>query len=134
MKTFFIPTGYEYVQLGAKPKGLRISVHRLVLLTFKGPCPEGMECCHGKGGPRDNRLENLRWGTHLENVREAEHLGYSSPGELNPKAKLNVEQVRKIRTMYATKMYRQVDLGKMFGVGQDTISSIVRRETWGHIQ
>lgn len=45
-------------------------VHRLVLEAFVGPCPEGMECCHGPGGPSDNRLENLRWDTRVENARD----------------------------------------------------------------
>ena len=45
-------------------------VHRIVLEAFVGPCPEGMEACHGNDIGTDNRLENLRWGTHLENVRD----------------------------------------------------------------
>lgn len=46
------------------------SVHRLVLEAFVGSCPEGMECCHGPGGPTDNRLVNLRWDTHQANLCE----------------------------------------------------------------
>ncbi len=42
-------------------------VHRLVLETFVGPCPAGMECLHADGDPTNNRLENLRWGTRVEN-------------------------------------------------------------------
>lgn len=44
------------------------TVHSLVLLTFAGPCPAGMETLHGRGGPLDNRWpENIRWGTKPEN-------------------------------------------------------------------
>lgn len=43
-------------------------VHRLVLEAFVGPCPAGMEACHGKGGNRDNRLSNLRWDTYSNNA------------------------------------------------------------------
>jgi hypothetical protein len=43
-------------------------VHRLVLETFVGPCPDGMECCHNNGDPADNRLENLRWDTLSSNA------------------------------------------------------------------
>ena len=46
----------------------RVSVHRLVLLAFVGPCPPGMEACHGNGIPTDNRLENLRWDTQSANM------------------------------------------------------------------
>lgn len=41
--------------------------HRLVLLTFVGPSPAGMECRHLNGKSQDNRLDNLRWGTPTEN-------------------------------------------------------------------
>lgn len=45
-------------------------VHRLVLEAFVGPCPEGMEACHGNGDPGDNRIENLRWDTRFANVHD----------------------------------------------------------------
>ena len=45
-------------------------IHRLVLEAFVGPCPEGMEACHGEGGPADNRVENIRWDTRSENMKD----------------------------------------------------------------
>lgn len=44
-----------------------VSVHVLVLETFVGPKPEGMESLHKNGDPLDNRASNLRWGTKKEN-------------------------------------------------------------------
>lgn len=44
-------------------------VHRLVLETFVGPCPDGMECDHVNRNRSDNRLKNLRWIPHNENQR-----------------------------------------------------------------
>jgi hypothetical protein len=46
-------------------------VHKLVLLAFVGPAPDKHECCHSNGDPADNRLENLRWGTRSENIKDA---------------------------------------------------------------
>lgn len=46
-------------------------IHTVVLETFVGPCPEGLEACHGNGDPADNRVDNLRWDTHQENMRDA---------------------------------------------------------------
>ncbi len=43
-------------------------VHRLVLLAFKGPRPDGQYCRHLNGVPTDNRLANLAWGTKSENT------------------------------------------------------------------
>lgn len=45
-----------------------VYVHRLVLEAFVGPCPDGMEACHNNGVQDDNRVENLRWDTHLSNI------------------------------------------------------------------
>ena len=38
-------------------------VHRLVLETFVGAAPAGMEGCHNDGNRFNKRLENLRWDT-----------------------------------------------------------------------
>lgn len=43
-------------------------VHHLVLEAFVGPCPDGLEACHGNGVPSDNRLSNLRWDTRSSNA------------------------------------------------------------------
>lgn len=49
----------------------RMQVHRAVLLTFRGPCPEGEECLHLDDIPFNNYLSNLKYGTHLENMQMA---------------------------------------------------------------
>lgn len=47
------------------------TAHRITLTTFAGPCPPGMETCHGPGGRADNRWpENIRWGTKAENTED----------------------------------------------------------------
>lgn len=56
--------GHLKVDIG----GTRVFVHRLVLTAFVGPCPDGMEACHGIGGATDNRAANLRWDTRSANV------------------------------------------------------------------
>lgn len=42
-------------------------VHHLVLKTFVGPCPPGMEGCHNDGNFRHNWVDNLRWDTPSSN-------------------------------------------------------------------
>jgi hypothetical protein len=51
-----------------RPKS--VSVHRLVLLAFVGPCPDGLEGLHWDDDPANNRLSNLRWGTPGDNQRD----------------------------------------------------------------
>jgi hypothetical protein len=71
-------SGYLYLRLYIGGKGKAQFVHSLVLLAFVGPRPEGMECCHNNGDQLDNRLANLRWGTHGENVLDQERHGTNS--------------------------------------------------------
>jgi hypothetical protein len=55
------------------------TVHRLVLMTFTGPCPEGQETRHGPGGQLDNRLANLCYGTPAENAADKSVNGGGEP-------------------------------------------------------
>jgi len=49
----------------------KLTGHKVTLTTFAGPCPPGMETCHGPGGRADNRWpENIRWGTKKENAED----------------------------------------------------------------
>ena len=54
-------------------------VHHAVLSAWVHPRPEGMECDHINGDSLDNRLCNLEWVTHQENMRRRKEL-YNSQG------------------------------------------------------
>lgn len=60
-------SGYLFVNMSINGNVTYRRVNRLVLESFVGPCPSGMESLHGNGIRTDNRLENLRWGTVSEN-------------------------------------------------------------------
>ena len=55
--------GYPFVSLSGKST----SVHTLVAEAFHGPRPPGHVVRHLSGDKRDNRAENLAWGTPSEN-------------------------------------------------------------------
>lgn len=59
-------------------------IHRLVLETFIGPAPEGLQTRHLDGNPRNNRLDNLCWGTPKENQADRALHGTDNKGERNP--------------------------------------------------
>lgn len=59
---------YQNVILSVGAKHDTRQIHRLVLETFRGPCPDGMEGCHDNGDLTDNRLANLRWDTPSANA------------------------------------------------------------------
>lgn len=60
--------GHQHLRMFPAPKVPKDElVHRVILRTFVGPCPEGMEAGHLDGDARNNRLENLAWVTPKEN-------------------------------------------------------------------
>lgn len=62
--------GHLMVGLCRSGRGTSYTVHRLVLIAFVGPPPQGYECCHRDGVHTNNALENLYWGTPSDNVRD----------------------------------------------------------------
>ncbi len=75
--------GYRTCAISRDGKPRRYMVHRLVLEAFVGPCPEGMETLHRNDISGDNRLENLRWGTHAENIEDMKRNGNFNSGRWN---------------------------------------------------
>lgn len=107
------------------------SIHRLILETFIGPCPKDRECCHKNDIPTDNRLENLRWDTRSENMKEGFYNGRYKQGEEHSWSKLTAWQVRIIkRLLEHPKEFTQKDIGNIFGVARRTISHIKCGSSW----
>lgn len=123
--------GHLQVSLrGRDGKARSLLVHRLVIETFVGPKPEGMECRHLNGISTDNRLENLQWGTHKQNGADSVAHGTIPIGECNGKAKLSNTQVKEIKQMLSERKLTQVKIASLFGVDVDTISCIYRGYSW----
>lgn len=66
-----LPTGHQRVKLSKDGRSVHAALHRLVLAAFAGPPPDGCEALHNDGNPANNRVENLRWGTRSENLRDS---------------------------------------------------------------
>lgn len=133
----YLSSGYFCVNLYKSPKARRKQIHRLVLETFVGLRPEGMECCHNNGIRTDNRLENLRWDTRKNNIGDAiKHRTHYSPyknGEAHLLAKLTEKDIRIIIYMHRTGLFLQKELAKIYNVCDATISSIVNKKAWKHV-
>jgi hypothetical protein len=124
--------GYLIVGLQKDGKQYTRKVHQLILETFVGKCPNGMEACHLNGVRDDNRLKNLRWDTPKANCADRKLHGTHPNGEKNGRHKLNEMQVRVIRRCCESGMM-QTETAEVFGVNQLAISRIVHRKTWGHL-
>ena len=107
-------------------------VHRLVLETFVGKCPVGMQSCHFDDNKLNNRVENLRWDTWANNVLDGLRNQTASRGEKQRSAKLTGEEVLDIRKRYA-KGERSGSLARNFGVTPTSIRAITSGRAWKHI-
>ncbi len=121
----FIRDGYCVLTLWKHGYLFRARVHRLVLSAFVGAPGPNQETRHLNGIRTDNRVDNLCWGTRLENVQDK--VGHGS-------AKLTADVVRFIRITYAKGGCTQQDLGDRFGVSQSYIGRLVRRCRCTHIR
>ncbi len=108
-------------------------VHRLVLLAFVGPCPDGMEGCHNDGNRVNNKLGNLRWDTRAGNNNDKYAHGTDRRGEKTPGAKLTSDAIREIRRR-RTNGESLKSLANEFGVGKPCICAIVKRRAWSHVE
>jgi hypothetical protein len=107
-------------------------VHRLVLETFAGPNPDGMECCHNDGNASNNRLDNLRWDTRKANIHDAiRHMQERGQGRGHP-LKLCNEQAKAILDLKG-KGLTQREVALMFEVDASLIGLIWRGKLWKHV-
>ena len=120
-----------YLQVGLHNEEGRkfLYVHRIALESFAGVCPDGYEGSHVNGIPSDNRMENLRWESHLNNeARKLEH-GTKMRGERHHSAKLTEIDVQFIRH-WLRKKYQHWLIATRFGVRKSTISNISSGRSW----
>lgn len=113
----------------------KVAAHRYAWELFNGDVPAGMCVCHRCDAPRCVNPAHLFLGTHLENMQDRDAKGRhnAAKGAAQGTAKLTDDQVRAIRFEYAAGA-RQIDLAAKYGVYQTTISKIVLRVSWTHIQ
>jgi len=121
--------GHLLVRLYKDKKPYTRYVHRLVLETFVGPCPEGLEGCHNDGNPAYNYLDNLRWDTRTSNRKDDIKHGVRPCGEAIVSAKLTELDVRWIRYLKKAGIYIKT-LAEVYGVTCRNIELIVKRKTW----
>lgn len=124
--------GYLRVSLRERNNTRRAFVHSLVLESFIGPRPEGMECRHLDGNPANNHISNLEWGSRLDNILDMRKHGTSNQGERHYCTKLTSEDILAIRSRAASGE-RQCDISNDFPVSAQTIWDIITRKSWKHI-
>lgn len=120
--------GYYLVSLCKNGKVYRKFIHRLVLETFVGKCPDGMECRHLDGNSTNNNLLNLKWGTRSENTKDS-----VKHGTFVGNTKLTEQNVKMIIYMHRTQLFTQQGIADIYNISRRSIGRIINKETWKHI-
>jgi len=108
-------------------------LHRLVAICFIDNPFNYKQVNHINGIKTDNNLNNLEWCSHEQNIKHAIKTGlFNKVGENHPRAKLNNNQVKEIKT-YLNKKVKHRILAEQFGVSIQTISEINTGAKWSHI-
>jgi hypothetical protein len=129
LKSFIHMNGYPTVNLTTSTKRKQSSVHRLVAEAFLGRCPDGMECCHNNGNPKDATLENLRWDTVSNNHSDKKNHGTWGGGQNSASAKLNEQQAKNVKYSKKPLSY----FAEKYNMSIGGLSKIRYGESWKHI-
>ena len=131
-KTWHNNRGYEYVSLRVNGKTKGFQVHRLVMLSFVGPCD--LQVNHKNGLRGDNRLENLEYVTPRENQQHSKNvLGTFNMGSRHHQAKLTEDDVREILRMGKSGK-TTLEIATLFPVSATMIGYILQRKWWKHVE
>jgi len=135
--------GYFWVGLYKNGKRKYFFFHRLVAIAFIPNTKNKPYINHKNLIKTDNRVENLEWCTQKENIQHAIKNGIQyglgaigniwNCGSKHSQSKLKEDQVLKIRYLYNSNNYTQLELAKMFNICRRLVNYIINRKRWKHI-
>lgn len=137
--------------------GKKMLTHRFAFQHACGEIPAGMEVCHTCDNPSCCNPRHLFLGTHRDNMQDRQRKGRGGgvngpvrglqadanpgtrplrkkSGSRNGQSKLDEDDVRLIRSVYADGTMSQRQLAAEFGVHASLIGFIVRRKYWQHVE
>lgn len=123
-----LKTRYPSVNLTAPGRRSQRTIHVLVLESFVGPRPDGMDACHHDGNRGNYALSNLRWDTRRANHADKIRHGTLPLGERVHNSRLNRELVRWIRSVPLAEALQSLPFS------QGCIEKAKYGLTWRHIK
>lgn len=135
LRLFSDRNGYLQVKLFTERSVKTIGVHVLVLTAFVSPRPDGSECRHLDGNPKNNSISNLKWGTKKENGQDRVRHGTTVKlkGAKNPFSKVSEKDVKEMREL-ASRHVSYAEIGRRYGVTGENASMICQRKAWKHVE
>lgn len=116
-----------------RSKGIDRKAHRVAFEAAHGPIPEGMHVCHTCDNPPCCEPSHLFLGTPQQNSSDMATKGRSAKGASNANAKLSGSIVQRIRRLAQDGMPQQ-KIADILGIHQTTVSRVVLRQTWEHVE
>lgn len=119
--------GYIDVQLRKDNKVKTLKLHRLVAINFL-PNPNDLPVVNHKDGNKtNNKVDNLEWVTHKENILHAHKMGLVdlSKGNNHYNTKIKDEEIPKIFKMKKDGL-KNYEIAKIYNVNPTTISKILK--------
>lgn len=119
-----------------KTKRIRkCKIHRLMLLVFNGPIPDGFEPNHKDGIKHNNKLSNLELVTYSGNMQHAYDTGLKKKmfGEDNGLSKLTEKDIKHIFRLRKS-LWSKSEIARKFGVTYVTIRYILAGKTWASVK
>jgi hypothetical protein len=127
---------HGYIKITVRKNNIKKDkfIHCLIAESFLGTKPIGMEVCHFDGNRKNNNINNLRYGTRSDNVKDAIKHGthytpFSKKGSERSYAKIN-EQIAKY--IKESKDSGSV-LAQKFNVSRALISNVRNKKSWVHV-
>lgn len=135
MATTVINSGYALIQLrdsaGTQKAWL---AHILVLTAFEGPKPADKDqCSHWDGNKLNNHIDNLRWATLAEDVKDKRRHGSISQGEKVHWAKLSAKDVMRARALRENWGAGPAELARYLPASSGAISTATLYANWKHV-
>ena len=133
--------GYLYVNTSYHGEEKTYVIHRLVARKFLSSYPLNKEVHHKDENKTNNHWDNLEYKTHVKHIsyhtRHGAYINNRVPrcdkrGELNGRAKLSIQDVIKIRKLFASGRYHKYSrtLARKFDVSKEMIYKIVTFGSW----
>jgi hypothetical protein len=124
--------GYKAISLWVNGKAKRVRVHKLVLEAFVGPCPPGMECCHGDSDRTNNALSNLRWDTKKNNAKDRDEAGGTAKGSKHGRSVIDENTAREVKRLLAMNESPAI-IAKQLGIKRYIVMNIKQNHSWRHL-
>lgn len=121
--------GYGRVRLGTK----EYSAHRLSYEVHNGPIPNGLFVCHKCDNSICVNPHHLFLGTPKDNSADMVKKDRQAKGERINKGKFVEADIIEIRRL-AGQGVQSKDIAALFGMDTSTVSEIINRKTWRHIE